>query len=296
MADSGLKKIDRSIFQDWDHIIRGEINADLLVLGSSRGAVGYDPSVLEEQLGLSSFNLSFNAGSYNLQEVKLEAYVENNEPPKMIIHNLDLAHFVSSKEVPERYQFLPFLENKYLREELNSIDPHFGRHAWVTLLKYNHYKPLLVKGIFSFFGKSYSIYPTEKGFTPYDKNFERDVNNLKRLELENLKPLNISRYRDGLNHTRFFLQKKIPLQKKVFLVWAPELKERAIISSPLRKLIIAEIHNITSDLPNVHFLDFSQDEMSGNPEFFYDTFHLNKAGATYFTYKLSSEISRILEN
>jgi hypothetical protein len=66
LADSGLKKMNNNIFGDWNNILEGQLNSDLIVLGSTRGYVSYDPRILQKTTGLTSHNLSINAGSYNL--------------------------------------------------------------------------------------------------------------------------------------------------------------------------------------------------------------------------------------
>lgn len=38
IADSGLKKIKNSIYEDWNKVLHGSVNSELLILGSSRGS------------------------------------------------------------------------------------------------------------------------------------------------------------------------------------------------------------------------------------------------------------------
>ncbi len=295
-ADSGLKRMDDSIYDDWNKILGGKINSDLVILGSSRGYVSYDPRIIENTTGLSSYNLSMNAGSYNLQSLKYENYLANNKPPKVIIQNIDLTHFGKSGYIPEEFQFLPYLDNKKLTHGLSVINSNYSWNPYIPLLKYNPYKPFLVKGLLSYFGKKYSILPTIKGFSPKTAVFKKDEHNLKRLRQMISDSLNIRLYRKKLEITEDFLHKYKNHSLKVFLVWAPEYKERLDIINSIVKPVKADIVEMVSGMPGFYFLDFSDDPINLKKEYFYDTFHLNEKGALLFTKKLSVEIDSILKN
>ena len=152
MADEGLRKMENSGFSEWDQILKGEINADLIIKGSSRGAVGYNPEVIERITGLESFNISFDAGSHNLQEIKSILYDKNNSTPEVIIQNIDLTHFSISKQIPNKYQFIPFYLSSNLRAQFRSVESDFMEYYYIPLLNYNGNNILLYKGIGNFLG------------------------------------------------------------------------------------------------------------------------------------------------
>ena len=112
LSDNGLKNLKNSRFNDWKNIIEGRINSDIIINGSSRGYVGYNPKIIGNMLKLSCFNLGFNAGGYNLQQSKFDIYLKNNKKPKLIIQNIDLAHFGKNMVLPDKAQFLPFINNE----------------------------------------------------------------------------------------------------------------------------------------------------------------------------------------
>lgn len=296
LADSGLKKIDDSIYADWNKILEGQLNSDLVILGSSRGYVSYDPRIIDKTTGLSSYNLSINAGSYNLQGLKFESYLVKNRPPKVIIQNIDLTHFSKSKSIPEEFQFLPYLFNNKLIRELNSINSDYRWKLYIPLFKYNPYKSFLLKGLFSFFGKEYSILPTANGFSPKNPVFKKDEHNLRRLREMSSDTLNIQSYKEKLAITMEFLQRYKTDSLKIFFVWAPEYKERLDIIAPILTPVREDIKQMISDMPGVYFLDFSEDPIHIEKKYFYDTFHLNEKGANIFSTKLSLEIDRIIKN
>ncbi len=296
LADSGLKKMDNSIYADWNKILGGQLNSDLIILGSSRGYVSYDPRIIEKTTGLSSYNLSINAGSYNLQSLKFESYLNKNKHPLVIIQNIDLTHFSKSKSIPEEFQFLPYLDNHKLSCGLSDINSHYYWNQYIPLYKYNSYKSFLLKGLLSFFGKKYSISPTIQGFAPKNPTFKKDEHNLRRLREMSSDTLNIQSYKEKLSVTREFLHRYKTDSVKIFLVWAPEYKERLDIIAPIATPVKEDIIQMVTAMQGVYFLDFSEDPINQKKENFYDTFHLNEEGATLFSRKLSLEIDRILNN
>ncbi len=296
LADSGLKKMNNSIYDDWNKILGGKLNSDLVILGSSRGCVSYDPRIIEKTTGLSSYNLSINAGSYNLQGLKFESYLNKNRHPKVIIQNIDLTHFGKSNYIPEEFQFLPYLNNNKLARELTAINSDYLWNQYIPLFKYNPYKSFLVKGLLSFFGKEHSILPTIKGFAPKNPSFKKDEHNLRRLREMSSDTLNIQSFKTKLAVTREFLHRYKTDSVKIFLVWAPEYKERLDIIASIVTPVKEDIVLMVSDMPGVYFLDFSDDPINLKKEYFYDTFHLNEKGATIFSTRLSIEIDRILKN
>lgn len=296
LADSGLKKMDESIYADWNKILGGQLNSELLILGSSRGYVSYDPRIIQKTTGLSSFNLSINAGSYNLQGIKFESYLVKNRHPKVIIQNIDLTHFSKSNYIPEEFQFLPYLDNKKLTKELSAINPDYRWNHYIPLFKYNNYKSFLIKGLGSLFRKEYSILPTNNGFAPKNLLFKKDEHNLRRLRAMSLDTTNIQSHKEKLAIAREFLYKYKTDSVKIFLVWAPEYIERLDIISSILTPVKDDIVQMVSNMPGVYFLDFSEDPINLKKEYFYDTFHLNEKGATLFTTKLSIEIDSILKN
>ena len=52
IVDSGLQKCNVGNFREWNKIFHGKMKLDIIVLGSSRTLVQYDPEVIEDSTGL----------------------------------------------------------------------------------------------------------------------------------------------------------------------------------------------------------------------------------------------------
>lgn len=220
-----MKKIENSIYQDWNRILKGEINSELLILGSSRGVVCYNPRILEEYTSLSSHNLSFNAGGYNLQELIYEVYLERNEKPKILVQNIDLTHFGVSKRLPDEHQFLPFYSDKLISKKLVDFENSTNDNEYIPLLKYNGNLKYLKRGLTSFLGFNQHSVKIIDGYSPKRIEFRKDSHSLIRLKkMMDFEGVDISSFKKIKRMVKTQLTKNV----KVVLVWAPEHKNRLI--------------------------------------------------------------------
>lgn len=292
-ADSGLKKMKNTLFSEWNAILKGTINADMVILGSSRGVVSYDPDLLSAASNKKVHNLSFNAGSYNLQELKYSLYAEHNKKPKIILQNVDLAHFTPSAQLPEEHQFLPYLNDQGLKKGLGLFD---SRYLWVDripLLKYNTQKRFLGIGLGSFLGKKFKNKDSvTDGFSPKSIAFKRDGHNLKRLS----DPAFKRSYEKDLAQMKLFMKARIKDSITVILVWAPEYKERLAVGRRLTQPLKQALADFAKEQKGVYFLDMSEDSLSQSSDYFYDTFHLNTKGAHLFSATLAQKIKDLERN
>jgi len=75
--------------QRLEQLITGDINKDLIVLGSSRGARNIIASQIEEKLKVSAFNLSYPGSDIEFHEFLLRQLIKNNDTPETILLALD---------------------------------------------------------------------------------------------------------------------------------------------------------------------------------------------------------------
>lgn len=294
IADRGLMRNEVSTYREWNRIIRGQLNADLLVLGSSRAHVSYDPKIFQNELQLDTYNLSLNAAPYRLQKAKYDLYKNTNNTPQVIIQNVDLTHFLEAQYIPDEFQFIPYISNPILQKELSVIDESYSLYPIIPLLKYNKFNAYLLKGICSFFGKKYSIKPSYDGYYPREQNYQRDSINIERFKKLNSDISNVNLYMKGISESIAFYEQLRKDDIKVVLIWAPEYKERLQVISNLKPAVQDKLLEYAAHYDTVYFLDFSEDIISMNKDYFYDSFHLNKDGAEKFSKKVTTELKKIL--
>jgi len=296
VSDNGLKNLKHSRFNDWENIIKGSINSDIIINGSSRGYVGYNAETIGGILNGSCFNLSFNAGGYYLQQSKFDIYSKKNKKPKVIIQNIDLVHFNKNIELPDEAQFIPFINDDVISSFITKYDIKFNYLKYIPLLKYNQNLQLLKTGLMAHF--SSSVHKNEKtfnGYCPQERKFKIDYHNLEKLDKNYGKIINKQNIRQLLKEMVDFYCVRLNKNAQVFFIWAPENKLRLDKNFDLeRKIIIDELHLIQNKNKNFHFIDMAYDDISNHDEFYYDTFHLNELGANEFSKKVSMEINKFL--
>jgi hypothetical protein len=74
----------RSQFR-YSQLYRGGTNADILIIGDSRGVNSFYAPAIEEMTGRKAFNISYNSMSPVVAEALILDYLDRNRPPKMVI-------------------------------------------------------------------------------------------------------------------------------------------------------------------------------------------------------------------
>jgi hypothetical protein len=74
----------RSQFR-YSQLYRGGTNADILIMGDSRGVNSFYAPAIEELTGKKAFNLSYNSMSPVVAEALILDYLDRNQPPKIAI-------------------------------------------------------------------------------------------------------------------------------------------------------------------------------------------------------------------
>ena len=72
--NTGLRRIDTAAFGVFNRIVNGEINAEILVTGSSRALTHFDPRVISGSTGLSAFNIGINGSQTDMQVAVFKTY------------------------------------------------------------------------------------------------------------------------------------------------------------------------------------------------------------------------------
>lgn len=295
ISDNGFKELKNSRYNDWANILDGKINSDIIINGSSRGFVGYNPVIIGNELNLTCFNLSFNAGAYNLQQSKFDIYLNKNKRPKIIIQNIDLAHFVKSVQLPDEEQFYPVIYDENINALTTKFDNRFRLLKIIPLLKYNQKIKMLEEGIVANFSNHLRENAKSiNGYCPQNRKFKGDHQNLKRFHSLAIKAENKNEIMLLYDMLKFY-NSRVDKDAKIIFVWMPEYKLRLTKSFDLkRQSIIDELNLIQKKYKNFLFINMAYDEMSNHKEYYYDTFHLNEAGSNLFSTKLAIKINESL--
>lgn len=289
IVDAGLKKSNHPLLTEWNDIYAGRINADLLVMGSSRAVNNYSTKILDEELKINSYDLGMNGYRFPMHYERFKIYLKHNRPPRLVVQNLDSFLLSTYNELYDSGQFLPFLDDPDIRRatagykgEFKALDYYF------PLYKYNFNQDLMVTGFLNFFDLAKIPPQKYKGYKAEESSWNGSFEKIKQM------------YPNGMRHTiepdtesKFieYLQFCYNNNIKVIMVYSPEYIAAQDIT--LNHNEIVEHFRQLAEQNNAEFLDYSKNSISYDKHYFLDSQHLNKTGAEMFTYKLANEIKNI---
>ncbi len=252
-------------------------NEAVVILGSSRGESNYAPFLIEDSLGMSTWNAS--RGGQGLSYFRcMEVGILKRYTPKWLILNIE-ADILEYPPLNEHAGFLRPFYNKHpeIRPILNEISWSEPLLMQSRLYAYNssfYYlmRPYLIEGLD---GKS-----SDKGWKPLEGILDYNLDKVTDI-IDTQGPLN----QDAVNGFEDFVQKILATDCQLILVISPNYGEQVKQTSSLQYLQTFAREN------KVPLFDFSADQyLTTHPEMFNDVQHLNRQGAIYFTNALIQKL------
>jgi hypothetical protein len=285
---TGLRGLDSSAFGVWNKIIQGRINADILVVGSSRALNHYDPSVITKTTGISSFNIGLNGAQIDMQLARLKTYLKYNKKPKILIYNLDLFTFqLSHGEVYDPGQYIPYLRESSLFEALKKVNPDIWKSKTIPLYGYavDDLRFHWLRGIAALFGwKSKEDHPF--GFNPRYTAWTKEFDAFSE---KNQSGVFVKVEADGVGALEGLAQLCAEQGIRLIFVYSPEFLAMQKLTA--NRAEIFEQYGAIASRYQLQMWDYSADPISSAKENFYNSQHLNAAGAARFSESLATKLS-----
>lgn len=287
VTDRGLQQSEFGNLKEWRDIFESNINADIIVQGSSRAWVQYDTQILDSVLNANSYNMGMDGSPFDVQYLKYKMYIHQNKAPKVIIQNVDWDLMDKNVPVFQKYQFLPFMSDPVFEAALLKNNFISKSDVYLPFLKYTGEPKAIQVGFSEFFGLQHFATDKHKGFhaneaewNPHDFYMRKQMGEI---------GWKMNSELDMMFHE--FLSDCKSRNIKVILVFAPCYHEftKTLSNYNELKLYYARF----AKQYNIQFLDYSLDNLSYNTRNFYNATHLNKNGAEAFTIKLSNQLKKI---
>lgn len=114
--NTSKKEVDKRL----EMILEGKMNKDILILGSSLGARNILAHRIEQQIGVSTYNLSYPGSNIDFHEFVLRQVLLNNDKPSLIILTIDNpSQFIENNTIVFRSDRLyPLVKYQSIRSEL----------------------------------------------------------------------------------------------------------------------------------------------------------------------------------
>jgi hypothetical protein len=258
-------------------LIKGEINKELIVLGSSRGVTNVLAHQIEDQTGLTTFNLSYMGSNILFHEFILQTLLKYNSTPEIIIFVLDNPYeFIDVKSLTFRYdRMYPLSKYNYINNEL-----------------INQKERNLLSKVFGLARLTWTDFKLEKKAIPIDNPMDSTgsmpyIRKIPKINLEyNTTSIDYSSLNESTNKLEAFKDiQKICSKNNIELifVFSPDYRKfNDSFKKRFEKLLKSENRLMVYDTLNPFYK---------NSEYYYDASHLLKNGATIFT----SEITDFLK-
>ena len=287
MVTSGLKNLRTTRFGSWNQALQGLVNAKIVVSGSSRAASHYDPEIIREATGQSTFNLGRNGSQTDIELAILETYLEHNAAPEIIVHNLDAFSFVTTREIYDLALYIPYLRERSLYGRLSQIKGDIWKSRYLPMYGYvvEDLNFTWLLGLQSFFHLA-SGTQNLLGFDPRTTQWTEDFGKFRR---SNPKGVSWEIEPAGLTAVEGIIQLCKARGIQLILVYSPEYLEMQEITRNRRE-IFAEFHSLSSRY-QVPFWDYSTWPHSSDTGYFANSQHLNAFGAEQFSNDLAKRLA-----
>jgi hypothetical protein len=287
VVDSGLRKSKCNYYAEWNDVFHGRVNADIIVLGASRALVHVSPKVLDSMLHCNSYNLGISGSSFPLQYEQLKIYLRYNRKPKIILQEVSFSSTLTAAVRPDIKQFLPYLyDSSIVKIVKNNFNTYSPLDRYFPLYKYNNEGWLIMEGLRNHFGRNVKS-QKYKGYIGINAKWR--VAAWEDVKKANSKTFPVDTAAVSLlrNYLGFCRSQNI----KVVLFFSPVYyRYPAYVTN--KDEILNVFYTLAHDYDAV-FLNYMNDSISGNQDYFYNPLHMNAKGAETFTADLANKLRSI---
>ncbi len=284
----GIRKSQTGDVKVWDEIFGGKINSDVVIYGSSRAQFHIDPSILEDTLGLSTYNLGIRGHSYLMAKYRHDILLKHNKTPKIIICSVDFISFEKRVDLYGYKNFAPFLDDSILRKATKQYTGFDCYDYDLPLVRYIGYKKEILGSLkYLIYKKQNETDEFSKGYCPYQENWNGEFDKVK----ATLKKIKANIDSNTLVVFENFLEEAHNKKIKIIFVYCPEYYESKDFIENRTDLV--NIFKKYADKYAIPVLDYSNDTLCNDKKYFYDAEHLNVRGATIFSSHLAHDIKTL---
>lgn len=165
MISKGLQQMDDYRFMSWHEMKRGDVNAEILIMGNSRALSHFEPWTIDSIVGMNCYNIGLGGYPINVEVLKYDYYRLYNRKPKLIIQQVDYMTlgYITAPHQHQSEQFLPLIYDRRIHPELRRVG-----YSWLDiycpLYRYWGYQMVIKNGILEVLGiKHYVNNPSRQG-------------------------------------------------------------------------------------------------------------------------------------
>lgn len=264
-----LRQSKERKYAAWNGIYNDTTCYDMVINGSSRAWVQYDPHILDSILHLNTYNLGIDGSGINRQMTKYRKYCELHGQPKYLLQNIDI--FTMANTIGyEREQFFPyFFYDRDLMRQTDEYEHFTFAEKYIPYYRYMGLDMLhLDDGLY-------------KGYRGQDKAWDGTM-------FSQMDTVQVSSDTTMLRLFDDFLTEQARLGTQVILVYSP-IYHRVIDKCP----DTGKMYTMYDSLAIKHhlsILNYIEMPLCYDTAYFYNATHLNRQGAEIFTTRLAQDL------
>jgi hypothetical protein len=268
----------------WNDIYDGKAGCEIAIYGSSRATRHINPLILEDSLNQTGYNFGIDGHHFEMQYFRHTEFTKYNQPPKTIILSVDIFSLGRRYDLYNSQQFLPFMFwNKTVYEYTSDYKGYSSLDYFVPLIRYIGNGEI----IHSLIKNQNSPQINQKGFKGMERTWSDDF-----VKAKMGKDKYVIQY-DAATISLFhqFIKECKDTGTELILLYTPEyIDGQNFVEN--RNVLIDLYKNIAQEY-DLLYLDYSDDELCYQKDFFYNGEHLNSKGADLFTKKLASDLKKL---
>jgi hypothetical protein len=276
-------------FEVWNDIYRKEINADIAIYGTSKSWVNFNSTIIENNLNLQTYNFGFDGNNFWMQYMRHLEYLKYNKPPKIIIMSVDVFILQKRKDLYEQDQFLPYmLWNHNIYRYTSTMEGFDEADYYVPLIRYFSRKEAVYEVFRNIISGEKPKY-RHKGFRGMDWEWNNDLSEAMAKQDKYVVKLD----KPSIELFEQFINECKKSNIHLILVFSPDyIDGQRFVAN---RKIVTDYYSSISEKYGITYLDYSNDEICFDKQWFYNANHLNRNGADFFTQKLVKDLSRFIK-
>ena len=296
LATYGLSKSRRNMFRDLNDLYESDINAEVVLLGSSRTYKMMNPIVFDTILNMNTYNFGQDGATIYLQKTIFNEVLRCNDSSlKYVVQNIDLTTLLPNKKNYSKQRYYPHLDKKGLYKNLYEFDHSFWKYKYLPFYKFNGNLSVFIRGLF--LGLNIPLkenYTKVKGYRPRDENWNSDFDNYIKTLDEEIIVYDENLLEEGFVILEKFIEETGKKGVQYYLVFTPmyaEMYAKQIQNEMFKK----RLKEYALKYKHVHFYDYSNLPMNSEKIFFYNSYHLNSKGADVFSKRFAIDLKNNMD-
>lgn len=286
MISKGFQQMEDYRSMSWYEMQQGKINADIIIMGNSRGFSHFEPWTIDSICGTTSFCLGLGGYAITVEDLKYKYYRLYNDKPKYIIQQIDY-YTLRNDSAPHQHeseQYLPIFYDWRIHNDLLRVG-YTNFDLYIPLYRYWGYQMVIKNGLLEFLRiKHYVRDPSRRGHH-YEKGAWNGT------ELAKLDTIHASFDSIGKSYFELYMQRCADEGIKIILVNSPTYIEANLKTIGL-DIVDAYFDSIATAYNTVYWNYNEEYELCYDTANFCASVHMNPKGTHQFTIDFANRFNK----